>query len=61
MFRESNIYRKSEYEGKIKPSAAQIGEAFLDGDIGYHMRKGRHYFSREDWQRLMEFVIGKGG
>ena len=34
----------------------QIGDKFLDGDIGYHMRKGLHYFSREDWQRLIEFV-----
>ena len=48
-------------KGFVCDHAAQIGEAFLDGDIGYHMRKGRHYFSREDWQRLMEFVIGKGG
>ena len=39
---------------------AETGEAFLDGTIGYHKRKGTHYFSREDWQRLMEFVTGKG-
>ena len=34
----------------------QIGDKFFDGDVGYHMRKGLHYFSREDWQRLIEFV-----
>ena len=36
--------------------AAEVGEAFLKGDIGYHLRKGKHYFSREDWARLIEFV-----
>ena len=35
---------------------AAPGEAFLQGDIGYHLRKGLHYFSRTDWHRLMEFV-----
>ncbi len=34
----------------------KIGDEFLDGDIGYHMRKGLHYFSREDWQKLIKFV-----
>lgn len=34
----------------------EVGEAFLDGDIGYHLRKGLHYFSRADWLRLIEFV-----
>ena len=35
---------------------AQIGDAFLEGKVGYHLRKGSHYFSRTDWLRLMEFA-----
>lgn len=35
---------------------AEPGDAFLDGDIGYHLRSGQHFFSRSDWQRLMAFV-----
>lgn len=35
---------------------AEIGEMFLDGDLGYHLRKGLHYFSREDWNKLIKFV-----
>ena len=35
---------------------AKIGEKFLQGDIGYHLRRGLHYFSREDWQTLIDFV-----
>ncbi|MBQ3140684.1 MAG: acetylxylan esterase [Clostridia bacterium] len=34
----------------------EVGEILLEGDVGYHLRKGLHYFSREDWQRLMAFV-----
>lgn len=35
---------------------AAVGEAFLSGDLGYHLREGTHYFSRTDWLRLIEFV-----
>ena len=35
---------------------AEIGEEFFEGDIGYHLRKGLHYFSREDWLKLIKFV-----
>ena len=34
----------------------EIGDKYFEGDIGYHIRKGLHYFSREDWIRLMEFA-----
>ena len=33
------------------------GAPCLQGDIGYHLRAGTHYFSRQDWHRLMEFVL----
>lgn len=35
---------------------AETGETFFGGDVGYHMRAGRHYFSREDWQKLIRFI-----
>lgn len=35
---------------------AKIGEEFFEGDIGYHLRKGLHYFSREDWNKLINYV-----
>jgi len=34
----------------------EVGEGILNGRIGYHLRKGPHYFGRADWHRLMEFV-----
>ncbi len=35
---------------------AQPDECFLEGRLGYHLRTGTHYFSRQDWLRLMEFA-----
>ena len=40
------------FNGKV----AEIGEEFLEGDVGYHLRKGLHYFSREDWHKLIKFI-----
>jgi len=35
---------------------AKPGDEFFEGDIGYHLRPGDHYFSRTDWQKLIKFV-----
>ena len=32
------------------------GDVFDEGSVGYHLRSGLHYFSREDWLKLMGFV-----
>ena len=33
-----------------------IGDFFDKGYIGYHMRAGKHYFSREDWQYFIKYL-----
>ncbi len=38
---------------------ARVGEAFFKGTIGYHLRRGKHFFCRDDWHRLIEFVKSK--
>lgn len=30
--------------------------AVFGGYVGYHLREGRHFFSRNDWHRYMEFL-----
>lgn len=35
---------------------ALAGEYFFEGHIGYHLRSGDHFFSREDWQKAMQFI-----
>lgn len=34
----------------------EIGDEFFAGDVGYHLRRGKHYFGREDWNKLIKFV-----
>lgn len=34
----------------------RVGDVFHSGKIGYDLRAGKHYFSREDWLHLMEFL-----
>lgn len=38
----------------------QAGDVFHEGSIGYHLRSGAHYLSREDWNRYMDFLDQKG-
>ena len=42
--------------GFVCDGVALPGDEFFEGDIGYHLRAGKHYFSREDWQKLMKFI-----
>ncbi len=37
----------------------KAGDVFHDGRIGYHLRSGCHYFSREDWLKFIEFFLKK--
>ncbi len=41
---------------KCEDRLPEIGDEFFEGDIGYHLRKGLHYYSREDWLKLIKFV-----
>jgi hypothetical protein len=36
-----------------------VGDIFFEGDIGYQLRDGTHYFSREDWLKLIHFINKK--
>lgn len=34
----------------------QVGAVYHQGTIGYHLRSGSHYLSREDWQKFVQFL-----
>lgn len=36
------------------------GDVLHEGSIGYHLRNGKHFLSREDWNRYMDFLDAKG-
>lgn len=50
-------YREKGSVGFVHPDRLpEVGEAFHEGEIGYHIRGGKHYFSREDWCRYIEYL-----
>ena len=56
-FAASEVFEKMGMDGFIAPDRfAEIGESFFDGNIGYHLREGEHYFGRRDWQKIIDFV-----
>ena len=47
-------------EGLITPDELPSPGAFLgDGDILYHYREGKHFFSRDDWMAYIKFLDRK--
>ena len=55
----SSAWKEYGKNGLIAPEKAKTGEKYFEGNIGYYKRKGRHYFSREDWQNLLCFFDQK--
>ncbi|MBE7038805.1 MAG: hypothetical protein E7404_07890 [Ruminococcaceae bacterium] len=52
-----NLYEK---KGLMCNDAfAQCNDYFHDGCIGYHLRGGTHYFSRDDWNYYIKFLKSK--
>jgi hypothetical protein len=51
------IYELLGLPGLVDPGRYPFaGENFHDGYIGYHLRKGRHYLSRDDWNFYMQYI-----
>ncbi len=34
----------------------EVGDTYHEGSVGYHLRGGLHYFSREDWNKNIAFI-----
>ena len=47
--------KKQEELAEWGDSTIQIGRAYHEGHIGYHVRRGTHALCREDWQLIMEY------
>ncbi len=58
-FAASEAFEKLGLKGFVCDRKAEIGDKFFEGSIGYFLRKGRHFYSRRDWQLLMEFINTK--
>ncbi|MBQ1195022.1 MAG: hypothetical protein IIX44_02135 [Clostridia bacterium] len=52
----SDFYKKHGGKGFPADSMPECGKPITGGDIGYHIRKGSHYQSREDWNYYIKFL-----
>ena len=53
----SSVWELFGKKGLVMPEREAVpGEAFLEGSVGYQLRKGAHFLSRTDWLRYMEFA-----
>lgn len=53
----SDYYKKNNLSGFIYPNRMPVpGDYFGDGNIGYHLRSGLHYLSRQDWQHFIKYL-----
>jgi len=56
----SEVYGKLGLAGFVHPDRLpEVGDVFHEGDIGYHLRDGLHYLSREDWLYFIRFLKRK--
>lgn len=56
----SQVYEKLGLKGFSHPDRLPVvGDVFGAGTIGYHLRSGCHYFSREDWNHFFRFMDSK--
>ena len=53
----SDYFRAMGRAGFVHPNRLpEIGDCFHEGQIGYHLRGGTHYLSREDWLYYMRYL-----
>lgn len=56
-FAAGRFYRECGGLGFVSEDKLPVTDnRYNDGEIGYHLRRGTHYMSREDWQRYFEFL-----
>lgn len=49
-------------EGLVTPDRMpEPGDALHEGTVGYHLRAGTHFFSREDWNMYIRFLNNRLG
>ena len=53
----SPVWGLYDKEGMISPDKMpEVGDVFTDGNVGFHLRAGKHFHSRTDWLVYMDAV-----
>jgi len=59
-FAAGQVYDRLGLTGLVHPDRYPVpGDSFHAGRVGYHLRAGEHYFSREDWQQYCRYILAK--
>lgn len=58
--RASVAWQSLGVEGLDGESFPEIGKAYQEGNISYHLRAGKHNLTLVDWNRYMDFAKSKG-
>lgn len=51
----SPVYQLLGFEGLVCTDWPKLKEGYQQGRIGYHMRPGTHYLSRDDWNLIIAY------
>jgi hypothetical protein len=55
-YHASPVYRLLGKRGLDSEAPPPVGQAILDGDVGYHVREGGHSVDPYDWRRFLDFA-----
>ena len=55
-YHASEVYRLLGKKGLSSESSPPVGEAIIESDVGYHIRKGGHSIEMYDWRRFLDFA-----
>jgi len=55
-YHASEVYHLLGKKGLSSESSPPVGEAIIESDVGYHIRKGGHSIEMYDWQRFLDFA-----
>jgi len=55
-YHASEVYRLLGKKGLSSESSPPVGEAIIESDVGYHIRRGGHSIEMYDWQRFLDFA-----
>ncbi len=56
----TKIYREYGKIGLLADNPPKINEPYHGGDIGYHIKRGKHSFAYYDWMQMLAFLKKKG-
>ncbi|MGB1889718.1 MAG: hypothetical protein ACPHOK_08935, partial [Akkermansiaceae bacterium] len=52
----SEVYRLLGKKGLESEKSPEVGQAVMDGEVGYHIRSGGHSIEGGDWEKFIQFA-----